>query len=135
MTPSQPDRSTIHDAQAAPPWEAWLRRRLRVPAGRRAADDQQAHRLFSLSIALSASRCLLTYIILPVITPVIGPAAGYGPALGIPLAVVALIFDALAVRRFWIAEHRWRRAITGLYAIVMAMVIGLLIHDIVAATR
>jgi hypothetical protein len=59
---------------------------------------------------------------------------GYGPKLGIPLAVVALVFDIRAVRRFWLVEHRWRRPITAVYVSVMAMVVGLLVHDIVVVT-
>ena len=97
------------------------------------ATDDEAHRLFSASIAISALRCLLTYIVLPVLVPLIGPTTRNSPAIGIPLSVVALVFDVRAVRRFWLAEHRWRWKITALYALVMVLIVGLLIDDIIHA--
>jgi len=131
MTPPAPSRLAVARTPESPAWEGALRRALRIPQGPPKAGNDQAERLFSLSIAVSAARCLLSYVVLPVLAPLLGRAAGVGPALGIPLGVLALIFDIRAVRRFWLAEHRWRRPITGVYVVVMAMVAGLLIHDIV----
>ncbi len=79
---------------------------------------------------LSALRCLLSYVILPVVTPVLGVAASVGPYIGIPVALVALVFDIKGVRRFWLANHRWKWSMTVLYAAVIAMVLGLLIGSI-----
>lgn len=110
-----------------------MRRLLRVPAGPPTASDDGAHRLFSASIAISALRCLLTYLVLPIFTPLVGPTTGASPTVGIPLSVVALIFDVRAVRRFWLADHRWRWKITALYTVVMIMIVGLLIDDIIHA--
>jgi hypothetical protein len=131
MTPPAPNRLPLGYPPQTPAWETALLRTLRISPGPPKASDDQAHRLFSLSIAISAARCLLSYIVLPVLVPLAGPVAGTGPALGIPLGVLALVFDVRAVRRFWMAEHRWRRPITGIYVVVMAMVAALLIHDIV----
>ena len=130
MTSPVPDRLPLAYPAQTPAWETALRRALRVPPGPPKASDDQAHRLFSLSIAISAARCLLSYVVLPILVPLVGPAAGTSPALGIPLAAGALIFDIRAVRRFWLAGHRWRRPITGLYIVVMAMVASLLFADI-----
>jgi hypothetical protein len=130
MTPPPPSRLAVAYPPQITAWERALRCALRIPPGPPKASDDQAHRLFSLSIAVSAARCLLSYIVLPVLAPLAGRAAGVGPALGIPLGVLALTFDIRAVRRFWLAQHRWRRPITGVYVVVMAMVAGLLIHDI-----
>jgi len=66
-----------------------------------------------------------------VLAPLIGRATGAEPAVTIPVSVVALVFDVRAVRRFWLAEHRWRWPITGLYGVVMIMIFGLLIDDVV----
>lgn len=107
-----------------------MRRVLAVPQGRPTADDDQAHRLFSLSIALLAARCLASYIILPVVTPLIGPSTGTGPAVGIPLSVLALVFDVRALRRFWLADHRWRWKMTVVYGLLMVLVTALLAWDI-----
>ena len=74
--------------------------------------------------ATSCSRSLL---------PAIGVARGVGPAIGIPIGLLALAFDYLGIRRFWLADHRQRWAFSALYAVVGGMVLILLIVDIVNA--
>lgn len=100
-----------------------------APARRRA--DTSAHRLFNLSMALSGLRCLLGYVVLPIVTPALGAAARVGPMIGIPIAVVALVFDVAAVRRFWVADHPWRWTVSLVYVVVMSLVLALLVRDIV----
>ena len=114
-----------------PPADRAMRRLLRVPDNRVAASEDSTHRIFSTSILLSALRCLLSYIILPVLAP-LGAATSVGPVVGIPLAVVALVFDVRGIRRFWLADHRWRWPMTGIYAVVMAFVVALLVGNLVA---
>ena len=113
--------------------EPVIRRLLLVPekqpSASRRAGEAAAHRMFNVSIALSGLRCLLGYVVLPVITPALGAAARVGPVIGIPIGVVALVFDVMAVRRFWVADHRWRWGISGIYLAVMAMVLVLLVRD------
>ena len=94
------------------------------------ATERQLQRVFSVSILLSAFRCLLSYIFIPIVTPLIGAATSIGPALGIPVGVLALAFDVMAIRRFWVARHRWRWAMTVVYLSVMGMVSALLVGDI-----
>ncbi len=108
-----------------------MRRLLRVPEDRAPIDESETHRIFSASIFLSALRCLLSYIVLPFVLPAIGLARGVGPAIGIPIGVLALTFDFLGIRRFWLADHRQRWAFTALYAVVGTMVLVLLVVDIV----
>ena len=91
--------------------------------------------MFGTGILLSALRCLLTYVLLPFLGPVLGLAGGVGPAIGLPLAVVALVFDVLGVRRFWVANHRSRWSATFVYAGVMALVLALMVIDVVQLTR
>jgi hypothetical protein len=108
-----------------------MRRLLRVPEDRAPIDESETHRIFSASIFLSALRCLLSYIVLPFVLPAIGLARGVGPAIGIPIGVLALTFDFLGIRRFWLADHRQRWAFTALYAVVGTMVLILLVVDLV----
>ena len=108
-----------------------MRRLLRVPEDRAPIDESETHRIFSASIFLSALRCLLSYIVLPFVLPAIGLARGVGPAIGIPIGILALSFDVLGIRRFWLADHRQRWAFTALYAVVGTMVLILLIVDLV----
>ena len=99
-----------------------MRHLLRVPDGQAPIDESETHRIFSASIFLSALRCLLSYIVLPVVLPAIGVARGVGPAIGIPIGVLAITFDYLGMRRFWLADHHRRWAFSALYAAVGAMV-------------
>lgn len=112
------------------PADRFMRRLLRIRGEAPTRREEDTYGLFSVSIVISALRCLLTYIILPVFAPLIGKASGVGPAVGIPLAVVALYFDVRGIRRFWLANHRWRWAMTGVYALVMAFVLALLAGNI-----
>lgn len=107
-----------------------VRRVLRVPERRPALSEDSTNRIFSFSILLSATRCLLSYIVLPILTPLLGAATSVGPDIGIPLAAVALYFDVKGVRRFWLADHRWRWQMTGIYGAVMGLVVALLVLNI-----
>jgi hypothetical protein len=106
-----------------------VRRVLRVPDERPPVRaTEAAHRLFSTSILISATRCLLGYVIFPI---AFGAAAGFTPIIGIPLGLLALVFDVRGIRRFFLADHRWRWPITGLYLAVMVLVTILLVRDFI----
>lgn len=112
-----------------------IRRVLRIPERRPPAGEDAAHRIFSVGIVLSALRCLLTYIFLPVLAPLLGVAGSVGPSIGIPLSVVALTFDVMGIRRFWLADHRWRWAMTVIYLMVMGLVVALLVGNLETVFR
>jgi hypothetical protein len=90
----------------------------------------EVHNIFSSSIALSATRCLLSYIVLPVLAPWLGTLPLIGPAIGVPVGLVALVFDVRAMRRFFQADHRRRWVAAALYLVVMVMVATLVARDI-----
>lgn len=119
-----------HARSVRSPADLAMRRLLRIPDGPSSADEASAHRLFSASILISAFRCLLGYVVLPILTPVLGVAAGAAPAIGLPIGIVALVFDVRGIRRFWLADHRWRWQITALYAAVMVLVTIFVVSDI-----
>jgi hypothetical protein len=106
-----------------------VRRLLRIPDGP-AATEGAAQRAFSTSILVSATRCLLTYIVLPFVAPALGLAAGVGPAIGIPVGLVAIGCNVLTIRRFWAADHRWRWAYTAVSLSVIALLVVLLVDDV-----
>jgi len=112
-----------------------MRRLLRVPEGPPSADDASAHRIFSASILISALRCLLSYVVFPILLPLTGYAPGVGPAIGLPIGIVALVFDVRGIRRFWLADHRLRWQITAIYSAVIVLVLTLVIGDVVHLAR
>jgi hypothetical protein len=108
-----------------------MRHLLRIPETQPAIRESETHRIFSASIFLSALRCLLSYIVLPIVLPAIGLASSVGPAIGIPVGMLALVFDYLGIRRFWLANHHQRWMFSAIYAAVGGMVLALVIIDIV----
>jgi hypothetical protein len=121
----------VHNVATAPrpAADVAVRRLLRIPDGPPAAEGA-AQRAFSTSILVSATRCLLTYIVLPFVAPALGLAAGVGPAIGIPIGVVAIGCNILTIRRFWAADHRWRWAYTAIALTVIALLLVLMVEDI-----
>jgi hypothetical protein len=93
-------------------------------APRPRVSEEAARRAFSTSMLVSATRCLLTYIVLPFVAPLVGIAGDVGPGVGIPIGLVAIGSNFLTIRRFHAAEHRMRWAYT---AIAVCVIIGLVI--------
>jgi hypothetical protein len=108
---------------------------LRLPEVSPRRADRGAHRVFSVSIVISALRCLLTYVALPLVAPIFSAATGAGPVLGVPIGLIALVFDVVGIRRFWLANHPQRWPITWLYVAIMAMVTTFLVIDCVHLAR
>lgn len=96
-----------------------------------AAEQADLHKTFSTSILVSATRCLLTYVVLPFLAPAVGFAKGVGPWIGIPLGVVAIYFNVLSIRRFWAANHRWRWAFTVIGVGVIGLLSVLIVDDLI----
>ena len=108
-----------------------MRRLLRIPDGRTATDGA-AQRAFSTSVLVSAVRCVLTYLVLPFVAPALGLATGVGPAIGIPIGTVAIVFNIMTIRRFWAADHRWRWAYTALALAIIGLLVVLMAIDLSA---
>jgi hypothetical protein len=71
---------------------------------------------------ISATRCLLTYVVLPFVAPLLGIAKDVGPGVGLGIGLVAVTSNCLTIRRFHRANHRWRWAYTG---IAVCVIVGL----------
>lgn len=110
--------------------DAVMRRLLRIDSRAPRQTEDELRRGFSQSMAVSAVRCILTYIVLPFVTPLLGIAAGVGPVVGIVIGVVAITFNVRTIRRFWMADHRWRWAYTAVGGTVMAMLVVLIAMDL-----
>jgi hypothetical protein len=90
----------------------------RSPAGTEAT----ARTAFQVSILISAGRCLLTYVLLPVLGPVVGFTGSVGPVVGLVVGAVSAAAIVFSIRRFWAADSRWKWA----YTVVGVAILGLL---------
>ena len=111
----------------------FMRKLLRIPeVDSRAPKKEAAERLFSLAMLISALRCTLSYVVLPFILPALGLGAtvGLGPVIGLPIGIVAIYFDVKGIRRFWVAQHKYRWQMSAIYIFVIGLVTYLVIGDI-----
>jgi hypothetical protein len=114
---SNPTDAVTPPASAAPP-----------PTATRAQDE--AARIFSLSMVISGTRCLLTYVIFPWVLPVLGLAGGVGPAIGVTVGVVAIAFNALSIRRWRASTHAWRVPLMTFNTVVIVLLVFLVVRDV-----
>jgi hypothetical protein len=85
-----------------------MRRLLRLPEDTPRGSVLGAQNAFSRSIAISAVRCLITYIIVPLVGFGAGVSGRVAPAIGLVLGVVSMVAIVFAMRRLFAADHRWR---------------------------
>jgi hypothetical protein len=117
----QPARS---DADCA------MRRVLRLPEQAPRASGAAAQQAFSRSVWISAARCLLTYIVLPILGPVVGFAGGVGPVLGLTVGTVSMVAIVASIRRFFASDHRWRWRYTAIGGSIFVLLVVQAIIDI-----
>ena len=101
-----------------------------APSTSPVADQNEAARLFSLSIVISGTRCLLTYIVFPWVLPVLGIAGGVGPVVGIVVGVVAIAFNLLSIRRWRGSKSSARIPLMTLNSVVILLLIVLVALDV-----
>ncbi len=89
-----------------------------------------AERRFSQSMVVSGTRCFLTYLVFPFLLPVLGVADSVGPAISVPIGLVAIVFNGLSIRRFWRADHRLKWPVSTVNVLVIGFLCYLTIGDI-----
>ncbi len=99
--------------------------------GVEADGEAKAERTFSISIAISATRCTLTYVLIPWIFPFLGRTTGVGPLVGIIIGVAAIVANVFSIRRFHRADHRWKWQMTVINSLVIALVTYLVVIDFI----
>lgn len=106
--------------------DRFMRRLLRV----RGTDKKvvgDAHRAFRTSVIVSAVRCLITYLAIPILVPLLSFAGVVAAPVGIVLCVVAVVNGIVSMRRFWISDHRARWMYTWFMAVVF-VVLGIALY-------
>jgi hypothetical protein len=101
-----------------------------APARAPASDENEAARLFSLSIVISGTRCLLTYVVFPWVLPLLGIAGGVGPAVGVAVGIVAIFFNILSIRRWRGSKHAARIPLMTLNIVVIVFLLVLVAIDV-----
>lgn len=113
------------------PADMFVRRLLRISDNPTGVSNARVLRTFQKSMMISAVRCTLTYIIFPFILPGIGFLKGVGPVVGIVIGSFALVCDTFTIRRFFVADHKWRWQFSAIALAVMGLLLVLLTQDVV----
>ncbi len=130
--PATEARARTHVEPARrPAADRFMRRLLRISVEQPRLREDELRSAFSRSILVSATRCTLTYLVIPFLAPVLGIAAGVGPWIGVPLGSVAIVFNVKSIRRFWRADHRWRWAYTAIGTTVICLLVVLVVGDLI----
>lgn len=112
--------------------DAGMRRLLRITDDVPRLREDELRSAFSRSILVSTLRCLLTYLLIPFgVAPLLGLSDGIAPWVGVPLGLLAVVFNVKSIRRFWRADHRWRWTYTAISATVIVMLVVLVTVDLV----
>lgn len=128
--PSEAVSGERFDAPAASPADVRMRRLLRVPTDA-SGSVVAAQSLFGKSIAISAVRCLITYVAVPLLKPMLDLTGGVGPSVGLVVGTVSMVAIVFAVRRFFLADHPWRWRYTVLAGGVLALLTAGAVDDVV----
>ncbi len=126
-------RSDIPTQAAAPirvatrtrsPWDRRARRLLRLDPDGQRGTLRGANEAASRSLLISATRCIITYVLLPILGPAVGLTGVAGPILGLLLSAVSIVAIVYAARRFFDGDHRmrWPYAFVGSGIIVLLLI-------------
>ena len=85
------------------------------------ASSAGAHRAFRLSVLISAVRCLITYLVVPVAVPLLSLAGWVAAPIGIALCTYAVVNGIVSLKRFWRSDHPQRWVYTGFMAVVFVV--------------
>jgi prepilin signal peptidase PulO-like enzyme (type II secretory pathway) len=73
------------------------------------------------SLVISAVRCVITYVMIPVLAPVISGFGLVATPLSLALAVAAGVMAVVSLRRVWLADWTRRWAYTAFIAVVLVL--------------
>jgi hypothetical protein len=100
-----------------------MRRLLRLPENAPKGSILGAQNAFSRSIAISAVRCLLMYVLIPLVGLGAGVSRGLAPAIGLVLGIASMTAIFFAMRRLFAADHKWRWWYTGIGGTVFVFIL------------
>lgn len=106
-----------------------MRRLLRVD-GLNSSAGTGAHRAFRVSVLVSAVRCLITYLAIPIVFPLLSLSGWVAAPIGIALCVVAVVNGVISVRRFWASDHPRRWMYTGFMGVVFVILAVAMVSEL-----
>lgn len=110
--------------------DLFVRRLLRIKDRPVDLSDASTYRTFQRSMAISAVRCTLTYVVFPFVLPGISFLRGVGPIVGIVIGSIALVCDTLTIRRFFAVDHKYRWQFSAIAFGIMCLLTVLLVQDL-----
>lgn len=102
-----------------------------IRAGLRIQDaDPQALLDLRGSLVISATRCVLTYALIPAMVPLIGLAGVVATPLSLALGIAAVLLAVRSLRRVWLADWAYRWAYTAFIAVVLGLLALTIVLDV-----
>jgi hypothetical protein len=113
-----------------PAADRFMRRLLRIEGAPEPGAVFGAQKAMTNSILVSAVRCTITYLVIPILTPILGVLDVLSVPVSIVLCTLALVMSSRSLRRFWKADHSKRWHYTALVVVVWAFLIFALVNDV-----
>lgn len=95
-------------------------------------EDAEPRALVSMggSLLLSAIRCLVTYVAIPLVVPVVGWLPGVATPLTLALSAAAVVLAVNNLRRVWIADWAGRWGYLVFSLVVLGVLVALMVSDV-----
>lgn len=107
-----------------------MRRFLRIGDGTDPGAIFGATQAMGRSLVVSALRCILTYLVIPIVAPFIGFFGSLSAPISLVLCSLAAVLNVRSVRRFWMADHKYRWGYTVFGAVVLAFLAFSVVTDV-----
>ena len=128
--PAEPAAPAAPAAGERPAADRLVRRLLRIEGAAEPGVILGAQRAMRSSILVSAIRCTITYLLVPILTPIVGVLDLVAAPLSIGLCAVAFVMSTRSLRRFWRADHSKRWHYTALVGVVWAFLVVAVVRDV-----
>jgi hypothetical protein len=107
-----------------------MRKLLRLPVDAPKESIFGTESVFGKSIAVSAVRCLITYVFLPLLAPIVNLTGALGPLLGLLLGAVSMTAIVISTRRFFAADHKYRWPYAAVGGAIMVALVFAAVFDL-----
>jgi hypothetical protein len=110
--------------------DQWMRHILFISLSQRTNTHYKRTNVFGLALFLSATRCILQYVVFPFILPFLGLIGNIPVWLSLSLSGIAFVSLFTSLRRFWKANHPRRFAYLPLALLMSVVLIVFVLSDL-----